>query len=207
MSISKSLITGVARQGVTRSLFNPVEDYFSETKVSTNPLESITDDYLKVLDTVKHTYGDRMVEREYEDIPRSQKEYVDLLANLKDLKDERSETKFKLLMEIAETALIGSYNSLSLYGENIVTAADKVILEKKVETILSEVNSARTITGAKMTNTFTITQNVRLAPIYNYYILIYGVPATDEGFDPDKLAFLSEVLVERGIDPYNIPFR
>lgn len=206
-SVSKSLITGEARQDVTRSTINPVQDYFSETKVSTNPLDSITDDYLKVLDTVKYAYGDRMAEREYENIPRSQEEFIDLLANLKDLKDERSETDFKLLIEIAEAALIGAYNSLALYGENIVTAADKVRLEKKVDTILSEVNRATTISSAKTTNSFTITQNVKLAPIYNYYILIYGVPAADVGFEPEKLSFLSEILVEKGIDPYNIPFR
>lgn len=207
MSISKSLITGVTRQDVRRSIFNPVQDYFVDMKESLNPLESITEEYLNVLDTVKYVYGDRMAVREYENIPRSPEEYVKLLANLKDLKDERSEMEFKLLIEIAETALIGSYNSLSLYGENIVTAADKVRLEKKVSTILSEVNKATTVSGAKMINTFTITQNVKLAPIYNYYILIYGIPCADEGFDPNKLSFLSEILVERGIDPYNIPFR
>ena len=206
-SVSKSLITGEARQDVTRSTINPVQDSFSETKVSTNPLDSITDDYLKVLDTVKYVYGDRMADREYENIPRSQEEFIDLLANLKDLKDERSETDFKLLIEIAEAALIGAYNSLALYGENIVTAADKVRLEKKVDTILSEANRATTISSAKMTNSFTITQNVKLAPIYNYYILIYGVPAADEGFEPEKLSFLSDILIEKGIDPYNIPFR
>ena len=207
MSTSKSLITGEAQKNVTRSTINPGTRLFFETKVSTNPLDSITDEYLKVLDTVKYVYGDRMAEREYENIPRSQEEFIDLLANLKDLKDERSETDFKLLIEIAEAALIGAYNSLALYGENIVTAADKVRLEKKVDTILSEANRATTISSAKMTNSFTITQNVKLAPLYNYYILIYGVPAADEGFEPEKLSFLSDILVEKGIDPYTIPFR
>ena len=65
-------------------------------------------------------------------------------------------------------------NSLALYGENIVTAADKVRLEKKVDTILSEANRATTISSAKMTNSFTITQNVKLAPLYNLLLDLWS---------------------------------
>lgn len=204
MSISRSLITGqISRLCNTKSMLNPIKEYFVETKIAGEALDGLTDDYLKVLDRIKNEYGELMADRKYEKIPRSKEEYVNLLGELRDIKEENSaEAQLTLLLEIAETALTGSYNSLTLYGENIVTGADKVILENKIETILSEVNRATTLSSAKITNSFTITQNVKLAPLYNYYILIYGVPCADEGFDPEKLLFLSEVLVEKGIDPY-----
>ncbi len=203
MSISKSLLTNTVKSGLSRSLINPVNDIFKTTNVSTNLLDVLNSAYLSVLERIKKDYGRHMVTKTYESIPRSQEEYIDLLRQLKDLQDETTDKELGLLLDIVEQTLIGSVNSYTLYGENIFMAADKARLEKKVEQILSDVNKTSIVTSGSITNTFTIKQNIQLAAVYNYYIMIYGIPCADEGFDPVKLTFLAEILTEKGIDPYS----
>ena len=203
MSISKSLITNNTRSGLSRSLLNPVNDTLKTIAGSSGALEVLNRAYLSVLERIKKDYGRHMTTKTYESIPRSQEEYINLLRQLKDLQDETTNKELGLLLDIVEQTLIGSINSYTLYGENIFMAADKARLEKKVEQILSEANKNTIVTNKVMVNTFTITQNIQLAALYNYYIMIYGIPCADEGFDPVKLTFLAEILTERGIDPYS----
>lgn len=205
MSISKSLITNTVKSGLSRSLINPVNDIFRTMSVtSSSSLEVLNAAYLTMLERIKNNYGRHIVTKTYESIPRSQEEYISLLTQLRELQDEtKNNEELTLLLDIVEQTLIGSINSYTLYGENVIMAVDKARLERKVEQILSEVNKETTTTSASITNTFAITQNVQLAAVYNYYIMIYGIPCADEGFDPIKLTFLVEILRGKGIDPYS----
>ncbi len=204
MSISKSLITNTVKSGLSRSLINPVNDIFRTiSSSSSSSLEVLNAAYLTMLERIKNNYGRHIVTKTYESIPRSQEEYINLLTQLRELQDEtKNNEQLTLLLDIVEQTLIGSINSYTLYGENVIMAVDKSRLERKVEQILSEVNKETTTTSASITNTFAITQNVQLAAVYNYYIMIYGMPCADEGFDPIKLTFLVETLRGKGIDPY-----
>ena len=47
-----------------------------------------------------------------------------------------------------------------------------------------------------------LTQTLKLANVFNYYIMIYGMPSMGEGFDPVKVAYLVDILSSNGIDPY-----
>jgi hypothetical protein len=47
---------------------------------------------------------------------------------------------------------------------------------------------------------FAITQNFTLAPLYSYYILLFGIPTV--GFEPCKLKQIIDILNQYGINPY-----
>jgi hypothetical protein len=47
-----------------------------------------------------------------------------------------------------------------------------------------------------------ITKTFTLAPIFNYYIIIFGMPAYGVGFDPVKVYFLEQILKNMGVNPY-----
>ena len=40
-----------------------------------------------------------------------------------------------------------------------------------------------------------VTKAFTLAPVFNYYIMIYGLPVPGVGFDPVKIAFLKQRLI------------
>jgi hypothetical protein len=45
-------------------------------------------------------------------------------------------------------------------------------------------------------------QTFELAPLFTYYIKMYGIPAPGVGFDPVKLNIVLTALENMGIDPY-----
>ena len=49
----------------------------------------------------------------------------------------------------------------------------------------------------------TITQTFTLAPVYNYYISIYGMPMQGQGFNPLKISYIAEILTSINVEPYN----
>jgi len=97
--------------------------------------------------------------------------------------------------------LQGAINAYALYGTNIALTIDKVGLKKTIEDILSGKNE-KFIEMAQATGQLVITKTFKLAPLFNYYIIVYGMPAFGVGFDPIKIKFLTDVLVKNGINPY-----
>jgi hypothetical protein len=55
---------------------------------------------------------------------------------------------------------------------------------------------------AQASGQLNITKSFKLAPVFNYYIIIYGMPAYGVGFDPVKINFLVDILKSKGINPY-----
>ena len=49
---------------------------------------------------------------------------------------------------------------------------------------------------------FVITKTFKLAAVYSYYIILYGLPAFGVGFDTTKLTLLVDILRRQGIDPF-----
>jgi hypothetical protein len=106
-----------------------------------------------------------------------------------------------LLLQIAEDTLRGTFNALTLYGDNILLEIDKQNLQKQIDDIISDKN-VETVQTTVATNDISITQKFNLSAVFNYYIRIYGAPVQGEGFDPVKISFLIYTLEENGIDPY-----
>ncbi len=124
---------------------------------------------------------------------------------MKEVQDMRSKTtnsSVRLLLQIAYDTLRGTFNSLSLYGDNLLLQINKSDLQKQVSDILSDKNVTTTQPSIS-SNNMTLTQNFQLARVFNYYIRIYGAPEQGQGFDPVKIAFLIYTLQENGINPYS----
>ena len=105
------------------------------------------------------------------------------------------------MLQIAEHTLVGAVNSYTIYGENVLLRVDKTTLENRVSELLNKVN-VENVNDAESDSNLGVVRSFRLAPVYNYYIMIYGMPASGVGFDPVKLSFLVDILTEKGIDPY-----
>jgi hypothetical protein len=190
----------------SRPLYNPVGvGYISESGYGPGPgsteLINISANYFNTLQKIHDFYGLQMQNRTYYNIPTDYDEYVQLYVILQQIQTKTQNSSLLLLLKIAEDALVGAINSYTLYGENLVLNVDKSALQQKVNDILSNKNE-KFVEVATATGQLTIVKTFKLAAVFNYYIIIYGMPAYGVGFDPTKINFLVTILEGLGVDPF-----
>jgi hypothetical protein len=106
----------------------------------------------------------------------------------------------KLLFQITEEGLQGAMNAYGLNYTNVELNVENMALKKQIEDILSGKNkkNAFNSTGGQ----FTVKKSFTLAPLFSYYITLYGMPDAGVGFDQDKLSMLLNILEKHCINPY-----
>ena len=204
-SYSKSLFTNNTVFSNTRSLINPISFAIAVQTVGTGTsqeLDFLTQYYMNIIRIIQTDYSSKIANQTYESIPTDFSQYTNLVTQVQDMRTKTTNSSVLLLLQIAEDTLRGAFNSLSLYGDNLLLQIDKAELQKQVTDILSDKNLTTT-QPTLSSNNMTLTQNFQLAPVFNYYIRIYGAPLQGEGFDPVKIAFIIYTLEENGVDPYS----
>jgi hypothetical protein len=197
------MFTNSLVQSSARYLYNPISTYSSGSAGSggSGDLDAITQTYMASLEVIEKYYTSNMSVKKYELIPNDYNRFIQLYMVLQKLQKMVNNTKLSLLLTIIKESLVGSLNSYTLYGENVSLRLDKRNLELKVDEILSNKN----VKFVDMSNTsgqMTIKKTIKLAAVFNYYILIYGMPEYGVGFDPVKISYLVDILKQRGIHPY-----
>lgn len=204
-SYSKSLFTNNTVFSNTRSLFNPISFATAVQTIGTGTsqeLDFLTQYYMNIIRLIQTDYSSKIANQTYEAIPTDYSQYTNLVKEVQDMRSKTTNASVLLLLQIAEDTLRGAFNSLSLYGDNLLLQLDKADLQKQIADILSDKN-VTSIQSSMSTNNMTLTQSFQLAPVFNYYIRIYGAPLQGQGFDPVKIAFLIYTLQENGVDPYS----
>jgi hypothetical protein len=206
-AFSKSLFTNSQVFSSTRSLINPISLSIGQGGtgqvdiINSDVLDFLNDSYLAILRKIELDYGRNMANKTYEYIPSVYDDYALLLTQLKLIQSRTTNTTMRLFLKLAEDTLIGSVNSFTLYGDNLLLQIDKANLEKRIDDILRDKNVGL-VENTFSYNNMSITKTFKLATVFNYYIMIYGLPAAGVGFDPVKISFLVTILREKGIDPY-----
>ena len=201
--VSKSFFYNSVQVNKMRPLYNPV---FSSQAIAagnegSGDLSFITADDLVSFKEIEQKYGYRIEHKLYEQIPNDYDKYIKLYVMVNKVKAKIKNDKLLTLVQIAQEALVGAINSYALYGSNVSLTLDKVGLNKTINDILTGKNE-KFIEMAQATGQLSITKSFKLAPVFNYYIIIYGMPAFGVGFDPVKINFLVDVLKSRGVNPY-----
>jgi hypothetical protein len=142
-----------------------------------------------------------MANKQYEAISADYQQYIDLYVLLTNLQNTVQNPNLGILLELARDTLIGAVNSYSIYGDNMALQLTKSSLQTQINDILSNKNQ-KLLEVASCAGQLSITKSFTLAPIFNYYILIYGLPTYGVGFDPLKISFLTNTLKRVGINPY-----
>ena len=193
MSASKSLMTNV--KSAAKSMVNPVSTAAQQDlQFSMNTLN--------ILNTISTDYTGNMNMRKYLNIPDDQGAYLALndavVTELLRIKN----TTLKTLFKITNDGLVGSLHSRELNQQNIDLQLRVAMLQKKNDDILSGKNTHSAIGGDSASGQFELKKTFKLAPLYSYYIYLYGLPAFGVGFEPAKLTLLSTILKKYGIDPF-----
>ena len=199
--VGKSLFNNSIHSGLQRSLLIPISLGQTTATASSGNVDLISNTYYDILKIIESIYGANMASKNYEAIPNNYDHYAQLQDGLHELQAQTTDPDITLLLQIAEHTLTGAINSYTIYGENILLRVDKTTLENSVSELLNEVN-VETVNDGETTSSLSLTRSFRLAAVYNYYIMIYGMPASGAGFDPIKIAFLVDILTEKGINPY-----
>jgi hypothetical protein len=206
-SYSKSLFTNDSLPTNERSLITPITLSFASalqfvSMASEQELGFLTVAYLDIIHFIQANYSSKIANRQYENIPTDYNQFTSIISTLNEMRAKTANNTILLLLQIAEDSIRGAFNSLAIYGDNLLLEIEKADLQKQVQEIITEQN-VETTQSTISTSTVTITQTFQLAAVFNYYIRIYGSPVVGEGFDPVKIAFLIYILEENGIDPYS----
>lgn len=158
-------------------------------------------DLINSLNEINTQYTQNLANKNYSAIPEDFSDYLRLYDTVYSFQQTRSNDNLVLLFDITLSGLKGSVESYSLFTQNISLALNNSVLEKRIEDILSGKNEANAMNTAS--GTLHMTKTFVLAPLFSYYIVIFGMPQQGAGFDPKKLSTVLDILNENGIDPYD----
>lgn len=149
---------------------------------------------------VESNYVSLMANRKYLQISDSMFEYLTLANTIDNAMSTQTNSNLKLLMQIAYDGLTGALHSKTLNRDNVELNLQVALLNKKVDDILSGKNEVSTM--ACTSGEIVVTKTFKLAPLYSYYIYLYGMPAYGVGFDTAKLTLVASILQKYGINPF-----
>jgi hypothetical protein len=191
MSKSKSLLTGA--QNTSKSMVNPVS-------TSSQQELQFGADLVSALNTIDNQYVSKEAQKKYLEIPELMSQYLSLNDTMTSTITRQKNINLRLLFKIANDGLLGALNSKTLNELNVDLNFQVMMLNKKVEEILSGKNEM--VALGDVQGEFMVTKTFKLAPIYSYYIYLYGMPAYGVGFDAGKLSLLVAIMGKYGINPY-----
>jgi len=189
-----------------RSIIDPVGDVFLRPVICNDnhniiglPFDQSTLDNFQIIETY---YGSNLKNKTYTNIPTDYQKYVDLYVIMQNLEAAATDPNVLLILKLVQDALVGAINAFALYGQKTVLQIDNTNLQNTINTILSNKNDTKIATQPTNTGQMSITKTFTLAAVFNYYIVIFGMPEFGVGFDPVKISFLVNMLTNMGIDPY-----
>lgn len=191
MSKSKSLLTGA--QNTSKSMVNPVS-------TSSQQELQFGADLTSALNTIENQYVSKEALKKYLEIPELMSQYLSLNDIMTSTITRQKNTNLRLLFQIANDGLLGALNSKTLNEMNVDLNFQVLMLNKKVDDILSGKNEM--VAMGDVQGEFMVTKTFKLAPIYSYYIYLYGMPAYGVGFDAAKLSLLVAIMGKYGVNPY-----
>jgi hypothetical protein len=199
---SKSMFTSAMVGYETKSIINPVNGFGYGGGGGVGSGVSITNAELESLYSIQTLYTSKLANNDYANIPVNYLQYLKLreVASNASLK-YKSNSALSLLFQITVDGITGAINSYGLNTLNTETQVQNLYLQNKLQEIISGVNVTKAFD--KTFGSISIKQTFKLAPIFQYYISIHGVPAPGAGFDPVKLALILTAMENSGIDPYS----
>jgi hypothetical protein len=208
---SKSMMSGMMIGYETKSMVNTITVNYTNMIGGGASTEffgidasgvSITYDELEALTSIHSLYTSQLADKSYQNIPVDFSQYLKLrnIANDSVLKYKRNEA-LSMLFQITVDAITGAINAYSLNTANTETKIQNLYLQKTLEEIINGVNVKKAFD--ENSGTLSMQQSFQLAPLFRYYIRLYGLPSPGIGFDPVKLALILTAMENSGIDPYN----
>jgi hypothetical protein len=105
-----------------------------------------------------------------------------------------------LLFQTTIEGLSGAMNAYGLSVDKTELKLKITLLEKTISDMESNVNVVNAVTASN--GQYSLKKSFTLAPLFSYYIMLYGLPEAGVGFDQNKLSILLSILENQCINPY-----
>jgi len=150
---------------------------------------------IEYLNELQNKYTNHLASKSYELIQNDLLEYSELYANISKIELNCKQQNMKLLLKISLHGITGAINAFNLNKKNVELNLENMILKNKIDTLLSNKNN-RSV--SEMESNMSIVKKFTLAPIYSYYIVLFGIP--DNGFESEKLNQIISFMKKYNID-------
>ena len=155
---------------------------------------------IKALKAVQEYYTMNLANKNYDKIPTDYTKFLHLFHIIRASYNKAGSNNMRLLLKITEEGLVGAMNSYGLNFSVIESTLQNTMLKQTIEDILSGKN-VKSAFGSN-TGQLTLKKTFTLAPLFSYYILLYGMPEAGVGFDQNKISILLEIFEKNGMNPY-----
>lgn len=202
-SASKSMFFNNMIPYANKSVLNPVgiRPITTTTTVTTGGGTNITDAELESLKEIEEYYTSHLSGKTYAQIPTNFTRYLKLFDIVNKAYVKYRENKaLALLFLITTEGLTGSINAFGLNTLNVELEIQNTWYQDQLQQIINGVNVNKAFD--QNIGTLSMVKTFELAPLFMYYIQIYGPPSSDVGFDPAKLNIILTALENMGINPY-----
>lgn len=160
---------------------------------------SFSTDMSAAVKQVLNFYATPLNKKNWSVIPTDTRTYLSLNQTLATYLKSQTNSDITNIITIVSYCLSGAMNA-SLLSQTVADYSVKIaFLQNQLDAVNSNVNKKQTMTGE---SNLTIQKTFHLAPIFNYYIALYGVPEYGVGFDKDKLHLLFNFFQQNNISPY-----
>ena len=204
-SYSKSMFFNNMISYSEKSVLNPVgirpvNNATTTTTIIVNETQ-VTDAELASLREIEEYYTSNLAGKTYTQIPTDFTQYLKLfdIVNKARIKYQGN-TALSLLFQITTEGLTGSMNAFGLNTLNVELEIQNTWYQEQLQEIINGVNVNPAFD--QNTGTLSMMQTFELAPLFTYYIKMYGIPLPGAGFDPVKLNIVLTALENMGINPY-----
>lgn len=204
-SYSKSMFFNNMISYSEKSVLNPVgirrvNNATTTTTIIVNETQ-VTDAELESLREIEEYYTSNLAGKTYTQIPTDFTRYLKLfdIVNKARIK-YHGNTALSLLFQITTEGLTGSMNAFGLNTLNVELEIQNTWYQEQLQEIINGVNVNPAFD--QNTGTLSMMQTFELAPLFTYYIKMYGIPLPGAGFDPVKLNIVLTALENMGINPY-----
>lgn len=184
---SKSLF---GNSNTNKSILNPI----STTTIPfyNNELKFSSQEYLK-LNQFNELYDEAPLPQNFEN-------YVDIINLLSNIEVKTKNENIKILLKITCNGLDVIMKNFGLTIDNIQLNILNLILQNRIDTIVSGKNDVNTIVSNN--STYSLEKQFTLSPVFSYYISIFGIPEEGKGFDLEKIQLIKTILETNSLNPY-----
>jgi len=161
----------------------------------------ITAEVITAIKVIQQQYTFNLATEKYAQIPTDYLKFLKLYKTIENTRKKTQNKNLQTLYLITREGLQGAMNAYSLNYSNTELKLERTLLQNTINDILAGINQKAALT-ADVGGKFTAKKTFTLAPLFSYYIMLYGMPAYGVGFDEYKLAVLLSIFEKNGIDPY-----
>jgi hypothetical protein len=196
-SYSKSFFSNQGSHIGAKPLINFAQNNNNSFSVKSN----FSQDIINSLKKIEQQYTSNLANGSYTKIPGDYVEFSKLYSQIANIQLGVLDSSISILLKITQEGLKGAMNALGLSSRVVESNVKNIVLQNQVNQLEAGFNQLDIYSNTN--GQIQITQTFMLAPLYSYYVLLYGVPCPGEGFDPLLISQLASVLEENNIPLYN----